>query len=158
MHIEQYLTNRGMWFEMILHRPTFTARASARAMHASATEVAKGVLIKANGDYIVAVVPADAQVDLAAIRKLLEAADVTLVHESELTKHFPDCEEGAVPPLGSLYGMRTIIDETLARESEITFSGNKHREAIRMRYQDLEEIERPQVAAFARFREPVEAG
>jgi Ala-tRNA(Pro) deacylase len=157
MHIEQLLTNRGVWFEMIVHRPTFTARATVRAMHASPVEVAKSVLIKV-GEYVVAVVPADSQVDLAALRRLLEASDAALVHESELTKHFPDCEEGAVPPFGSLYGMRTIVDESLTREPEIIFCGNKHREAFRMRYQDFEEIEAPQIASIARVREPVEAG
>ena len=157
MHIEQFLMNKGVWFETILHRPTFTARAMARAMHASPTEVAKGVVVKAN-DYVLAVVPADAQVDLSAIRKVLNATDVALVHESELTKHLPDCEEGAVPPFGSLYGMRTVIDESLTLEPEFTFCGNRHREAIRMQYQDFKEIEQPQVADIARFRETVEAG
>ena len=157
MHIEQFLINKGVWFETILHRPTFTARATARAMHASPTEVAKGVVVKADG-YVLAVVPADAQVDLSAIRKELKATDVALVHESELTKHLPDCEEGAVPPFGSLYDMRTVIDESLTLEPEFTFCGNRHREAIRMQYQNFQEIEHPQVAAIARFREPVEAG
>lgn len=156
MHIEQYLTNKGVWFETILHRPTFTARASARAMHAAATEVAKGVLVKADG-YVVAVVPADSQVDLAAIRKLLRASDVSLVHESELTEHFPDCEEGAIPPFGSLYGMRTVIDESFSHENEITCCGNTHRQAIRMQYQDYHDIEQPQVAAISRVVESVEA-
>jgi len=158
MHIEQYLMNKGVWFEMILHRPTFTARATARAMHASPTEVAKGVVIKTDKYFVLAVVPADSQVDLTAIRKVLEATEVALVHEPELTKHLPDCEEGAVPPFGSLYGMRTVIDESLTLEPEFTFCGNRHREAIRMQYQDFQEIEQPQVADIARFREPVEAG
>lgn len=154
MHIEQYLTNRGVWLETILHRPTFTAQAAARAMHASPTEVAKGVLLKAD-EYVV-VVPAYTHVDLVGVRKLLGADDVLLVHESELLRHFPDCESGAVPPFGSHYGMVTILDESLAKEPEITFCGNRHREAIRMRCQDFLEIERPTIAAVARVPEPVE--
>jgi Ala-tRNA(Pro) deacylase len=84
------------------------------------------------------------------------AHDVILVHESELMKHFPDCELGTVPPFGSFYGMRTIIDESLSHEPEIIFCGNRLREAFRMRYHDFHDIERPQVAAIARILEPVE--
>lgn len=85
------------------------------------------------------------------------ADDAYLVHESELFRHFPDCEPGAVPPFGSLYGMRTVIDESLTQKPEITYCGNQHREAIRMRYQDFREVEHPQVAAIARFPEPAES-
>ncbi len=150
MHIEQFLANRGVWFETILHRPAYTA---VRAMHVAPTEVAKGVLIKADG-LVVAVVPAYAHVDLVAVRKVLDADDVLLVHESELLQHFPDCEPGAVPPFGSLYSLTTIVDESLAEQSEIIFCGNRHREAIRMQYHDFQELERPQIAAIARVREP----
>ncbi len=156
MHIEQYLTNKGVWFEMILHRPTFTAQATGRAMHVPTTEVAKGVLIKADG-YVLAVVPAYSHVDLVAIREVLDADDVVLVHESELMNHFPDCELGAIPPFGSLYGMRTVVDDSLSHQPEIIFCGNRHREAFRMQYHEFREIERPQIAAIARIPEPVEA-
>jgi Ala-tRNA(Pro) deacylase len=156
MHIEQYLTNQGVWFETILHRPAFTAQAAVRAMHVSPTEVAKGVLIKAD-ELIIAVVPANAHVDLVAIRKVLDADDAMLVHESDLIKHFPDCEAGAVPPFGSLYGLSTLVDESLTEQAEIIICGNRHREAIRMQFQDFRALERPQVAAIARVREPVEA-
>ena len=156
MHIEQYLTNRNVWFEMILHRPAFTAQAAVRAMHVSPTEVAKGVLIKAD-ELVVAVVPAHAHVDLVAVRKALDADDALLVHESDLIKHLPDCEAGAVPPFGSLYGLPTIIDESLAEQTEIVFCGNRHREAVRMQFHEFRELERPQVAAIARVREPAEA-
>jgi Ala-tRNA(Pro) deacylase len=156
MHIEQYLTNKGVWFEKILHRPTFTAQAAGRAMHVLPTEIAKGVLIKADG-YVLAVVPAYSHVDLVAIREALDADDVLLVHESELMQHFPDCELGAVPPFGSHYGMRTVVDDSLSHQPEIIFCGNRHREAFRMQYHDFREIERPQVAAIARIPEPAEA-
>jgi Ala-tRNA(Pro) deacylase len=155
MHIEQYLTNRGVWFDTIIHRPAYTAQAAARAMHLSPTEVAKGVLIKAD-EYLLAVVPAFSHVDLVAIRNLLDAKDVAVVHELELIDHFPDCESGAVPPFGSMYGIRTVIDESLTQQHEITFCGNRHREAIRMQYQDYSEIERPEVAEIARLVEPAE--
>jgi Ala-tRNA(Pro) deacylase len=155
MHIEQFLTNKGVWFEMILHRPAYTAQAAVRAMHVSPTEVAKGVLIKAD-DYVVAVVPAFSHVDLVAVRAVLDAEEVALVHEPELLKHFPDCESGAVPPFGSLYGMRTVIDESLTHQPEILFCGNRHREAIRMQYHDFRDIERPIIAAIARIPESAE--
>jgi Ala-tRNA(Pro) deacylase len=156
MHIEQYLANQGVWFETILHRPAYTAEAAVRAMHVLPTEVAKAVLIKAD-ELVVAIVPANAHVDLAAVRQMMDADDVLLIHESELVKYFPDCESGVVPPFGSLYGLATIVDESLAEQADIIFCGNRHREAIRMQYHDFCVLERPKIAAIARADAPEKA-
>jgi len=146
MHLEQFLKNREVWFEVIKHRPTFTAQTTARALHIAADEVAKTILLRADGHDVLAVVPAGASADLSAIKKLLKTDDVTLVYESDLLAKFPDCEEGCLPPFGSQYGMQTVLDESLSNEPEIVVEGNTHAEAIRIRYQDYVKLERPLVA------------
>lgn len=146
MHVEQYLTNQRVWFELIKHRPTYTAQTTARALHAEASEVAKSVMLKAGDRWVLALVPAGSTVSLSGLREQLNVADIVLVHEGEIQKKFPDCELGALPPFGSQYGMTTIVDEALSTKPEIIFEGNTHIEAIRMRFADYVKLEHPLVA------------
>jgi len=44
--------------------------------------------------------------------------------------------------------VKTLVDEPLTHDEEIVFEGNTHQEAIRMKYREFEQLEKPQVAAF----------
>ena len=107
--------------------------------------MAKTVLLKSDTDYLLAVVPATHTIDLADARVLLRSDYLELASEEELAKRFPDCETGAVPPFGSQYGMTTLVDSSLAEAEEIVFEGNTHNEAVRMRFGDYFELEKPVV-------------
>lgn len=150
MHVEQYLTNSNVWFEVLKHRPTYNAQQRAQTLHVPGDEVAKTVLLRADQCYVLAVLPATYQIDLMAAKKSLGCGKLELATELEFGKSFPDCEIGALPPFGSKYGMKTLVDQSLAAESEIVFEGNTHEEAIRMRYNDFRKLEHPIEAEFCR--------
>ena len=88
-------------------------------------------------------------IDLKRLSHVLGDAQVQLATEAEIAQHCPDCERGALPPFGTQYGMKTVVDEALAGQDEIVFEGNTHHEAIRLRYQDFYNLEHPLVASFA---------
>lgn len=52
-----------------------------------------------------------------------------------------------MPPFGPLYKQPVVIDK-LTSDPEILFNAGSHREAIRMRYRDFEELMKPTVADF----------
>jgi Ala-tRNA(Pro) deacylase len=115
-------------------------------------EVAKTVLLRNSGqrDYLLAVLPASKRIDFRRLSAALGGARVELASEPELTEVCPDCEVGALPPFGSGYGMRTLVDESLAEDDGIVFEGNTHHEAIRMKFRDYQRLEAPMMASFAR--------
>jgi Ala-tRNA(Pro) deacylase len=147
--VEQFLDARGISFEMLPHEPTFSAQRMAQAVHVSGESVAKTVLLKADGQFVLAVLPATHQIHLEMAREALAAHLLELASEEELAQVFSDCEVGAVPPFGTQYGVETLVDASLAEDDEIVFEGNAHRQAFRMKYRDYEDLERPQVAVFA---------
>lgn len=149
MNVKQFLSERGVWFESVPHRATYDAQRMAQAVAVSGDEVAKTVVINVDDRQVLAVLPATHQIDLAFVARAVGGKKVTLAQEDELTRLFGDCELGAVPPFGSQYGLRTIVDERLARDEEIVFEGNTHEEAIRMRYRDFASIEHPLLATFS---------
>lgn len=146
MNVKQFLSQSRRPFEVIDHPTTFTAQAVAQAVHVPSDEVAKTVILKAGGRYVMAVLPASHRVHFRKAAAALKADGVLLADETEFARLFPDCERGALPPFGSQYGLATLVDESLTHDDEIVFEGNNHHEAVRMSYDDYAALEKPTVA------------
>lgn len=151
MQVQLFLKERGVPFEVIQHPATYDALRMAHSTHTPGREVAKTVLLRADGGftYIVAVLPATRTIDLRKVSQCLGGAEVHLATEHEIAEHCPDCEFGALPPFGSQYAMQTLVDESLTEDEAIVFEGNTHREAIRMRLDEFRRLEEPMIAAFS---------
>jgi Ala-tRNA(Pro) deacylase len=150
MNVTAYLQKRRCWFERLPHSPTYTAQYLAEKLHVPGREVAKSVLLRDGyGDFVVAVLPANRTIDFHRVSELI-GSGAALATETEIVEHCPDCDLGVLIPFGSQYGMRTIVDSSLAADEEIVFEGNTYQEAIRMRFDEFRRIERPIVAPFAK--------
>jgi Ala-tRNA(Pro) deacylase len=150
MKITDFLHERDLDFEVIPHTEAFDAQHLASTIHVTGRLVAKTVLLRLDGpQYAVAVLPATKVIDFELASNLLGVNHVSLATEIEIARMCPDCEIGALPPFGSQYGMKTLVDSSFARHGEIFFEGNSHTEAIRMNFDDFLAIERPQVGRFA---------
>lgn len=140
-----YLDEQHVPYEVISHLPAFTAQCVAGLTHTPGKELAKAVMIKLDGELVMAVLPAMYRVDLAALRRATNAQTATLASEEEFYTQFPDCETGAMPPFGNLYGIKVFADESLTRDTRITFNAGSHRELIRMRWGDFAKLANPKV-------------
>lgn len=143
MKLDELLEGRQVRFERLHHEPVCGANRVAEKLHVPGKDVAKSVLLRTELGYVVAVVPADHCVDLERVRHCLGDEWVEIASEPEMRQLFPDCEVGAMPPFGSVYHLRTLVDDALALDEEIVFEGQNHAEAIRMTYRDYEELEHP---------------
>ncbi len=149
MIVQQFLEQQHVPFEPLEHRATHNARSLAMVIEAPGDIVAKAVLLRTNEGYVLAVLPATHTVDLAKAKAAVGVEVLALATEAECGYRFGDCELGALPPFGSRYGMRTLVDRSLAECDEIIFEGNTHHEAIRMKYSDYESVEHPLVGDFS---------
>lgn len=153
MTIHDFLRGRHVAHETLLHRPSPSAAHRAQSVHIAGARVAKAVLVRAGSGYVLAVLPATHRIDLERLAGAIGAAGLAIALEDDLEGVFIDCERGAVPPFGSLYGLRTVVDASLAAGNEIVTDGNLRHEGLKMRYRDFEAIEAP---IRARFAEPIE--
>jgi Ala-tRNA(Pro) deacylase len=151
MNVQRFLNDRRVPFDILTHEPTYDAQHMAQAVHVSGREVAKTVLLRANHGYkyIVAVLPATSMIDFAMASRNLGDTELALATEIEMADICPDCEIGALPPFGSHYGLKTLVDESLAADEWIVFEGNSHTEAIRMKFADFCDLEHPLVMPIA---------
>jgi Ala-tRNA(Pro) deacylase len=147
--VANYLEQNHARYSVIPHRAAYTAQEEAAAAHIPGAAWAKSVVCIANDELILAVVPAPCSVDLERLKHTIDADSVRLALEPEFMSVYPECEPGAMPPFGPLFGQRVVVDAALASDPEIVFSGGSHRDAIRMSYREFERLSRPTVAEFA---------
>jgi Ala-tRNA(Pro) deacylase len=132
------------------HPAAFTAQREAAVSHVPGRSWAKVVVCVADAELVLAVVPAHFLVDFEALRVLAGAAGVRLAREDEFAGLYPECELGAVPPIGNRFGQRVFVDKSLVGETEMVFNAGTHTEAIRMHYGDFAVLTNPIVGTFGR--------
>lgn len=149
MRIAEFLQGQRVAFEYLPHPLAFTATKRAKYLRLPGRQVAKCVLLRGPDGFLIAVLPATHQVDTVRLAQALDGP-VRLADDRELGAIFRDCEWGVVPPFAALYGLRTILEETISPDVVLVFEGQTHVEAIRLRCADFERLERPRRLGFAR--------
>ena len=148
--IQEFLKKSGRPYTTLEHPVAYTSQEEAAAAHVSGKEWAKAVVCFADDEPILAVLPAHYTVQTDRLRALVGARKLRLAEERELAPLYPECEPGAMPPLGPLFGQPVFVDQSLTKDPEIVFDAGTHTDAIRMRYADFAEIVEPTVGAFGR--------
>ena len=148
--LKAYLDHEKVHYDVLPHPEAFRAVAIARKLHTPEKEMAKVVIVKVDQRFIMMVLPASWNVDLHRVRIVFATHQVRLATEEEIKSLFPDCELGAMPPFGHLYGLSVYVDQSLVEDEEIVFQAGTHSEAIRMRYWDFASLTFPMVEQFHR--------
>jgi Ala-tRNA(Pro) deacylase len=144
--VEHYLRNQHVPFSIHHHSPAYSAQRLAHIEHVPGRIVAKVVIAFAGDDLIMLCLPAPCRVNLLRLMNALGTDNVRLAREDEFSSAFPDCELGAMPPLGCLYGIRVWVDRTLAECERIIFPAGTHTETVEMDYIDFARLTRPVMA------------
>ena len=134
-------------YRSLAHSADMTSQATAQHTHTPGREFAKTVVVRVDGRFAMAVLPAHRRVDLEKLRKWLNAREARLATEEEMARLFPDCEVGAEPPFGNLYQLPVYVSPLLSQE-RITFHGGSHEEAVQMNYSDFAALAKPSVIDF----------
>jgi len=149
MRVIKFLKKSKVKYEVTKHKPAFSAQEMAAVEHEPGKYVAKPVIVKADGKYVMCVLSACYKIDMRALKKQLGAKKVSLAEEKDMGKLFDDCDLGAEPPFGNLYDLPTIIDKALEKDDHITFQAGTHEKAIRMSMDDYRKLVNPQVLEFS---------
>ena len=148
--LKDYLDRHTVPYEVLIHQEAYRAPEIAHALHAPEKEMAKVVIVTVDGRFVMTVLPANWKVDLHRLRDVFLTSHVRLATEEEFKDLFTDCEVGAMPPFGNLYGLDVYVDRSLIEDEQIVLQAGTHSEAIRMRYADFANLVQPRVAEFHR--------
>ena len=150
MNLQSYLDEMGVHYRASKHEDAFTAQDLAAAEHIPGRKVIKPVVVRADGEFVMCALPASYKIDLSELRHQLQCEEVQLADEEAMRQIFGDCELGAEPPIGRLYGIPTLMDESLFADDRVTFQAGTHSDAITMSLADYRRVAQPEVAYFGR--------
>ena len=148
MDVLEYLDTCLADYGVTEHRSAYTAQAVAHYEHVPDQNVAKPVLVKADGDFYMCVLSADHRVDFNSLKNQLGAHSVTLASEEEMMDIFPDCDVGTEPPFGIIYGIETLMDKSLDDDKFIVFQGGNYETAISMSMAEYKRLAYPKIMDF----------
>jgi Ala-tRNA(Pro) deacylase len=147
--IKDLLSSRNVSFDLTSHRPVYTSAEAAEVRGESLHSGAKALLVKADNAFVLLVVPGDHQIDSKAARKMLAAKSIRFANRQEV-EAITGLQPGAIPPFGSLFGLKTFCDTALSECERINFNAGSHTESVRMKYADYVAVERPAMEVFSR--------
>jgi Ala-tRNA(Pro) deacylase len=148
--LQSFLDELDATYRVSHHDTAYTAQDLAMAEHLPGRRVIKPVLVEADGQFVLCALPACYRVDLNELREQIPAQDVRLADERLLGRVFPDCEVGAVPPVGRIYGMLTLMDESVTADDHVTFQAGTHNDSVTMTLAEYRRVAQPEIAHFAR--------
>jgi len=147
--LKEYLKSNKVKFETLKHKEVYTAQEIAAAQHVPGMELAKVVMVNADGKFVMTVLPSCYRIDLKKLKGAIGSKNVKLATEKEFRDLFPDCEIGAMPPFGNLYNIPVIAEKVLTQDEKIVFNAGTHKDTVRVKYADFAKLANPKVAEFS---------
>jgi Ala-tRNA(Pro) deacylase len=147
--IRDFLDSQNVPYETLHHSQAFTAQEVAHSLHVSGKKCVKAVVAEADRKIVLVVMPASHRLNFQELKAALKVNQLEMLVESELVGLFPDCDLGAIPPIGNLYGIDVWVDRAVASTERIVFCAGTHEDCIRMRYSDFAKLTRPFVGHFS---------
>ncbi|MFQ5877712.1 MAG: aminoacyl-tRNA deacylase [Acidobacteriota bacterium] len=147
--LKTFLDDNRVHYDVVSHTPAYTAQEIAASAHIRGKELVKCVMVSGDGRHTLVAMTAEQRVNLDKFKKALGVREAHLEREEEFMDLFEDCEPGAMPPFGNLYGVAMVVDERVYEDDEIAFNGGDHTSVVRMNFADFERLVKPKKASVA---------
>ena len=147
--LQLFLDDAHVPYRTVRHSPAYPAQETAALAHVSGKRMLKCVMVRGDGRHYLVVTRADRKVDLEKCRRVLGAQRVEIEDENEFRRVFEDCELGAMPPFGNLWGIQTILDDEVPQGLEVAFNAGDHATLVEMAYDDFDRLVHPRHAPVA---------
>ena len=148
--VKRYLDEHFIEYETVRHEDAYTAQEAAERLHVKGRMMAKVVIVKSEREFMMVVLPADRRVDIVALKSGLGVSMIAMPAEDEFASIFPDCEPGAMPPFGNLYGVQVYVDSALLDCVDVVFQAGTHSEAVMMDFADFLTLAHPKILDVSR--------
>lgn len=143
--IEERLTAQGVSHRITTHAPVYTSAEAAAVRGTSLSSGAKALVVKAGEGFVLFVMPADRKLDSKQVRKNLGFRELRFATREEVFV-LTGVQPGAIPPFGSLFGLKTYCDRALGNNEKINFNPGEHTATLEMGYEDYVRVEGPELA------------
>jgi len=146
--LEALLRAKEISYKVLEHGPAYTSAEAASVRGVDLHTGAKALLLKAQDDFLLAVMPADHSLDSRVTRQTLGWKNVRFATKDEVTL-WTALQPGAIPPFGSLFGLRTFCDPALGENQTIYFNAGSHSKSMGLTYADYLRVEEPTLSTIS---------
>jgi Ala-tRNA(Pro) deacylase len=147
--LKTYLDDQHIRYVVTTHSPAFTSQEIAARAHIPGKQLVKCVMVNGDGRHYMVAMTANQKLNLDWLKGALGLRTVRLENEEDFRPLFADCEVGAMPPFGNLYGIPVVVDAELYEDDEIAFNGGNHTSVVRMSFDDFDRLVQPRKAVVA---------
>mgnify|MGYP003637087713 FL=1 len=127
--IEAHLSKTGIHYDLVEHSESSTSLDSVKSANIPSSQMAKAVMTHDGETYRLCVIPASHKLVIPWLNSHMQG-NYRLIAEAELKTIFDDCELGAVPALGQVYGLPVIWDQSLMQMQDIYFESGDHKNLV----------------------------
>ncbi len=138
-------------YQTLEHKVVFTAHDVGATTKKKLSEIAKVVLVKADKDFVLIVLPAGKYVDFGGIKKALKAKKVSMASEKDITKYLKT-KVGLLHPFGSEYNLQTLLDKGMLKAKKMIASAGTYTHSIEISLKDFEKITQPIKGSFSKSK------
>lgn len=143
--LTKHLAANMVVYDVVPHKTVFTVYDLAQTTKVKLNTIVKTLLVKADKEYVLAVLPAHLRLDLVALKKHLKAKKVELAKEKDMTKKFKT-KPGAMLPFGSMYKVAVVADKSLLKAEKVLMSAGSFTDSLHLKMKHYIKAEQPQMA------------
>lgn len=147
--VTKLLDKAKVKYKVIGHKVVYTAHDAAQTTKKKLSEIAKVVLVKADKDFVLIVLPAGKYLDFSGIKKALKAKKVSMASEKDITKYLKT-KVGLLHPFGSEYNLQTLLDKGMSRAKKMIASAGTYTDSVEITIKDFEKLVKPIRGAFSK--------
>ncbi len=138
--IIQLLESNNVHYQALEHEPTPTCEDSARVRGTSMDQGAKALICMADKKPVLIVLPCSQKLDVKLFKQRFGVKDLRFASQDEI-KYLTDLQIGAIPPLGIILGLPTLVNSLLQSQTSIAFNAGDRTRSIIMQYADFSKIQ-----------------
>lgn len=147
--VTKFLDTAKVKYNILEHRLVYTAHDAAQTTKKKLSEIAKVVLVRADKDFVLIVLPAGKYVDFSGIKKALKAKKVSMATEKDITKYLKT-KVGLLHPFGSQYKLQTLLDKGMSKAKKIIASAGSYTHSVELSLKDFEKLTQPLKGTFSK--------
>ncbi len=137
------MNSHDVTYKTISHPRAYTASQCAQAAHIKGNYFAKSIVVKLDGKFVLVAIPANMRLDLNLLEKETHAKHAEIAKEFEFQDKFKECEIGAIPLFGELYGMDVYLADSLAHKEWLVFNAGNHNQLLKIKSEDFLNLVHP---------------
>ena len=141
-----YLEKAGVKHEVLEHKTVYTAIDAAATMKKKLDEVAKSLLVKADKDYFLVLIPADQNLDFKKLGSCIgvqtgKKIKVIKIPGEKMMENALKIRAGALTAFGNFHKVGVVMDKKLSKTKKAVFSSSSLNHSIEMAVKDFIKLE-----------------